>query len=119
MFVRRWTFEVTFQEARAHLSVETQRQWSDTAIARTTPRLLALFSMVTPLAARFSARQRRRAAAAAGYPKPRPTFAGALSAVRYAILRERILATSPHRRTRTEPRFHLPALCAYAPCHAP
>ncbi len=42
--------EVTFEEARAHLGVETQRQWSDKAIARTTPCLLGLYSIVTLLA---------------------------------------------------------------------
>ena len=36
-FVLRWQLEVTFREVRAHLGVETQRQWSDLAIARTTP----------------------------------------------------------------------------------
>ena len=36
-FVLRWQLEVTFQEVRTHLGVETQRQWSDRAIARTTP----------------------------------------------------------------------------------
>jgi hypothetical protein len=36
-FVRRWQMEVTFEEARAHLGMETQRQWSEKAIARTTP----------------------------------------------------------------------------------
>src|SRR3954463_1145938 len=46
-FVRRWAVEVTFEEVRRHLGVETQRQWSDNAIARTTPALLALFSLVT------------------------------------------------------------------------
>ena len=117
-FVRRWTVEVTFQEARAHLGVETQRQWSDMAVARTTPCLLALFSIVTLLAAQLPARQRRRIAAAAWYPKPRPTFADALAAVRYAIWRERTLATSPRRRARTKPRFRLPAPWAYALCHA-
>ena len=71
-FVQRWNVEVTFQEVRAHLGVETQRQWSDTAIARTTPCLPALFSIITLLAARLPARQRRRIAAAAWYPKPRP-----------------------------------------------
>ena len=45
-FVRRWTTEVTFGEARRHLGVETQRQWSDLAIARTTPVLLGLYSLV-------------------------------------------------------------------------
>lgn len=94
-FVRRWSVELTFQEVRAHLGVETQRQWSDTAIARTTPCLLALFSIVTLLAARLTARQRRRIAVAAWYPRPRLTFADALAAVRCAIWRERILATSP------------------------
>ena len=43
-FVRRWQIEVTFQEVRAHLGVETQRQWDALAIARTTPTLLGLFS---------------------------------------------------------------------------
>ena len=42
-FVQRWQLEVTFEEVRAHLGVETQRQWSDKAIARTTPLLLACF----------------------------------------------------------------------------
>ena len=46
-FVLRWQLEVTFQEARTHLGVETQRQWSDLAIARTTPILLGLFSWTT------------------------------------------------------------------------
>jgi hypothetical protein len=48
-FVRRWRMEVTFEEARAHLGVETQRQWNDLAIKRTTPVLLGLFSIVTLL----------------------------------------------------------------------
>ncbi len=46
-FVQRWQLEVTFREVRDHLGVETQRQWSDQAIARTTPCLLGLFSLVT------------------------------------------------------------------------
>jgi len=80
-FVHRWQLEVTFAEARRHLGVETQRQWSDPAIRRTTPALLGLFSLVTllahpHLAAGGHARQ------AAWYPKPRPTFADALALVR-------------------------------------
>src|SRR5262249_35964957 len=43
-FVRRWTIEVTWEEARAHLGMETQRQWNDRAIARTTPALVSLVS---------------------------------------------------------------------------
>jgi hypothetical protein len=46
-FVSRWRVETTFQEVRTHLGVETQRQWSDLAILRTTPVLLGLFSLIT------------------------------------------------------------------------
>ncbi|MEA2731813.1 MAG: hypothetical protein QOF70_6288 [Acetobacteraceae bacterium] len=46
-FVSRWRVGTTFQEARAHLGVESQRQWSDLAILRTTPALLGLFSLIT------------------------------------------------------------------------
>ena len=49
-FVLRWNIEVTFEETRAHLGVETQRQWSDKAIARSTPLLMGLFSFVTLVA---------------------------------------------------------------------
>jgi hypothetical protein len=45
--------EVTFEEARAHLGIETQRQWNDLAIARTTPVLFGLFSMVALMADRL------------------------------------------------------------------
>lgn len=39
--------EVMFEEVRAQLGIETQRQWSDQAIARATPSLMALFGVVT------------------------------------------------------------------------
>ncbi len=54
-FVRRWNIEVTFEETRRHLGVETQRQWADRAIARTTPALFALFSLVCLMALRLVA----------------------------------------------------------------
>ena len=41
-YLQRWQVEVTFQEVRTHLGVETQRPWSAAAIARTTPVLLGL-----------------------------------------------------------------------------
>ncbi len=116
-FVRRWSVEVTFQETRAHLGVETQRQWSDKAIARTTPCLLALFSIVTLLAAQLPARE-RNAAQAAWYPKARPTFSDALASVRRALWREQALATSRRWRDTTKPRFALPSHWAYALCNA-
>src|SRR5215204_1548807 len=72
-FVRRWQVEVTFREARDHLGVESQRQGSGRAIARTTPCLLALSSIVTLLAARLGHRARLRVSAGAWYRKKRPT----------------------------------------------
>ena len=84
-FVRRWSVEVTFQESRAHLGVETQRQWSDLAIARTTPVLLALFSMVTLLAERLHQQKKLHIATAAWYRKRQPTFSDALASVRQIL----------------------------------
>ena len=49
-FILRWNLEVTFAETRAHLGVETQRQWSDKAIQRTTPLLMGLYSLLTLIA---------------------------------------------------------------------
>ncbi|HET8907485.1 MAG TPA: transposase [Ktedonobacterales bacterium] len=45
-FMKRWSLETTFEESRAQLGVETQRQWSDLAIERTTPLLFGLYSLV-------------------------------------------------------------------------
>jgi hypothetical protein len=84
-FIQRWSVEVTFREVRDHLGVETQRQWSDPAIARTTPCLLGLFSIVALLADRLSAPTRRAVSTAAWYRKQRPTFADTLAAVRREI----------------------------------
>ena len=94
-FVRRWQVEVTFQETRRHLGVETQRQWSDAAIARTTPVLLALFSVVTPLAARLVRHGRLPVRTAAWYAKPTPTFSDALATVRSHWWRWQRFRTSP------------------------
>jgi DDE superfamily endonuclease len=80
-YVGRRNIEVTFAEARAHLGFETQRQWSDRAIARTTPCLLGLFSLVT-LMARVLHPDALPTRQAAWYPKAEPTFADALAAVR-------------------------------------
>lgn len=88
-FVRRWQVEVTFEEARAHLGMETQRQWSDKAIARTTPAVLALFSIVTLLAHHQDGeKQKLFVRQAAWYIKRLPTFSDALATVRQQLWRE-------------------------------
>jgi DDE superfamily endonuclease len=86
-FVQRWQVEVTFQEARAHLGVEPQRQWAALAIARTTPTLLGLFAVVTLLAHAMSTHQDVSPRQAAWYSKATPTFADALALVRSQLWR--------------------------------
>jgi hypothetical protein len=93
-FVRRWATEVTFQEARRHLGVETQRQWSDLAVARTTPVLLGLYSLVTLWAHELRRSRRLLPSVTAWYAKERATFADALAAVRRALWAEAALRTS-------------------------
>ena len=103
-YVRRWSVEVTFAEVRRHLGVETQRQWSGPAIARTTPCSaavgggLGLFSVVTLVAATLhadgalSARQNR------WYQKASASFSDALAAVRVELWHEALSSTSGQQR---------------------
>jgi hypothetical protein len=81
-FVMRWQLEVTFQEVRRHLGFETQRQWSEMAIQRTTPALLALFSLVSLFAHQQMVQAAGALRQAAWYHKRHPTFADALALVR-------------------------------------
>jgi hypothetical protein len=84
IFVRRWQVEVTFSEIRAHLGVETQRQWSDNAISRTTPALMGLYSLVTFWAGDLL-QQGVTPYAATWYRKSAFTFTDAIAAVRHRI----------------------------------
>src|SRR4051795_742879 len=93
-FVLRWRLEVTFEEGRRHLGVETQRQWSDKAITRTTPALLALFSLVALWAGEPLAHATRSPRRASWYAKPELTFSDALAAVRQCLWWPEGLATS-------------------------
>jgi DDE superfamily endonuclease len=87
-FVLRWRMEVTFQEARAHLGLDSQRQWSDAAIARTTPLLLGLFSWLTLLAHLLNADQPLSFRSAAWYSKSLPTFSDAIAWARSLLWQE-------------------------------
>lgn len=75
-FVRRWQMEVTFEQARAHLGMETQRQWSDLAIGRTTPTLDGIFSLVTILAHHLQSDFSWTVRQTIWYSKSLPTFKG-------------------------------------------
>jgi hypothetical protein len=94
-FIQRWQLEVTFEEARRHLGLETQRQWSEAAIRRTTPVLLGLFSLVTLLAHRQMSEPGGHVRHAAWYRKHHPTFADALALVRRELWWSQAFSTSP------------------------
>jgi hypothetical protein len=100
----RWSVEVTCEEARAHLGFETQRQWSEKAIARTTPVLLGLFALVTLLALRLSQNGQIPVPATAWSHNVEPTFADCLVLVRRHLWRAQYVVTSA-----AEPEFrHFP-----------
>ena len=94
-FVLRWQLEVTFEEARAHLGIETQRQWSDLAILRTTPALLGLFSLVTLFSHHLLHGEGLPPRQAAWYRKDLPTFADTLALVRSQLWPVTVFSMSP------------------------
>lgn len=94
-FVSRWQVEVTFEETRAHLGLETQRQWSDLAILRTTPALLGLFSLIVLWMSDLSASNPSHPLTTAWYRKSALTFSDAIAAVRSQIWQHQILCISP------------------------
>jgi hypothetical protein len=94
-FVLRWQMETTFQEARRHLGMETQRQWSELAIRRTTPALLGLFSIVTLFAHQRMTPSVRAIRQTAWYRKSRPTFSDALALVRKELWAQATFRESP------------------------
>jgi hypothetical protein len=94
-FVTRWQVEVTFHEVRAHLGVETQRQWSDLAILRTTPALLGLFSLVPLFAHARLDGQPLPVRQASWYVKTVPTFSDTLAFIRQQLWPVTVFSTSP------------------------
>ena len=85
-FVLRWNIEVTFEESRAHLGIETQRQWSEKAIARTTPCLMALFSLVCLITSEMMKCQSLPILSTAWYhKKSEATFSDIIAYVRRSI----------------------------------
>ncbi len=94
-FVLRWQVEVTLHEVRTHLGVETQRQWSDLAILRTTPALLGLFSLVTLFAHTLLDGKPLLVRQAAWYTKTLPTFVDTLAFVRQQLWPVTLFCMSP------------------------
>ena len=103
-FVRRWSIEVTFAEVRRHLGVETQRQWSELAIERTTPVLFGLFSLITLCASEHFATHAPAVRFASWYRKSLPTFSDILAHVRRQLWADSNSETS--RRARDPTQIH-------------
>ena len=95
-FVDRWSIEVTFEEGRAHLGIETQRHWSDLAVERTTPALFGLFSLVVLFANALFPDGDIPVASTAWYDKSEATFSDVLAAVRRALWGNFTFQTAPH-----------------------
>ncbi|GHO79669.1 hypothetical protein KSD_74400 [Ktedonobacter sp. SOSP1-85] len=94
-FMKRWCAEVTFEESRAHLGIETQRQWSDKAIERMTPCLFGLYSLVALLGYRLHPRGDIPFQRTAWYQKQQATFIDVLAAVRWHLWNNFSSSTSP------------------------
>jgi hypothetical protein len=119
IFVLRWNVEVTFEEVRRHLGVETQRQWSDLAIARTPPALMGLFSLVCLSALQLLKDSILPLHQPAWYTKQDATFSDVLAFVRRAIwavkyLHNSVLGTERLELSRSEMDALLDQLAAVA-----
>jgi hypothetical protein len=90
-FIQRWNLEVTFEEVREHLGVETQRQWSDKAIARTTPILMGLYTIVCLIANKLQEEHPIEVAQTAWYEKKDATFSDLLKAVRKILWKDNLI----------------------------
>jgi len=84
-FIKRWQTEVTFEETRRHLGIETNRQWSDKAIQRTTPCLMGMFSLVAMVAQELSKQGKLKMRQTVWYHKEVATFSDAIGCVRQQI----------------------------------
>jgi hypothetical protein len=93
--MKRWSLEVTFEESRAHLGIETQRQWSDLAIERSTPLLFGLYSLVTLFGQAGHPDGQIPVAQAAWYRKQTTTFRDVLAVVRRHLWGQETFPTSP------------------------
>ena len=110
-FISRWTIETTFAETRAHLGVETQRQWSDTAIERTTPALLGLYTLVALCAHALHPDGQLPVQHSAWYAKRSATFSDALATLRRHLwLAEGFQTDAPHPDIRLLPQTTLTRL---------
>ncbi|GCE05655.1 hypothetical protein KDAU_39490 [Dictyobacter aurantiacus] len=93
-FMLRWSIETTFEQTRAHLGFQTQRQWSDTAIERSTPLLLGTYSLLTLMGTHLQKREPITPEYTAWYHKSEATFHDVLATIRVQIWKQQINLTA-------------------------
>lgn len=94
LYALRWNIEVTFQEARQLLGLETTRHWCRRSVLRVTPLIFGLFTAVTLVWQQLPAARRRRIildSCTPCYRKRFATFADALHAVRHELWEQGLL----------------------------
>ena len=87
---------MTCEAARAHLGLATPRQWHDRAIARTTPALLRLDSILTLTAHRLIDQGATCVRRTAWYRHTHPTCSDAMALVRRHVWDHLHCSTSQH-----------------------
>jgi hypothetical protein len=95
LYIKRWNLEVTFREVREHLGVETQRQWSDKAIARTTPVLMGLYTIICLIANRIHESHQIKVEQTAWYEKKDAAFSDLIRTVRRVIWEDNLICRKP------------------------
>ncbi len=84
-FVERWTIEVTFEESKRFLAVESMRNRKKESVLRSFPLLMGLFSLISLWYFQRSKKRPEVATAQSWYHKEQPTFADAIGAMRKDI----------------------------------
>jgi hypothetical protein len=95
-FINRWSIEVTFEESRAHMGIESQRQWSDLATPRSTPCLFGLYSVVALVGYVLHPTGDIPFQSTAWYRKQQATFSDVLATVRRHFWGNLSYATCAH-----------------------
>jgi hypothetical protein len=102
LFVARWSIEVTFEEAKKYLALESTRNRSQAAVTRSFPLLLGLFSFIAFWYFKERSKNHPQPQQQSWYPKAHPTFQDAFFAIRQELWSQSIFSKSRKRQNMTE-----------------
>jgi len=112
-YTARWSIEVTFQEMRSYVGLETTRGRSERTVLRVAPSLFGLYTIVACWYAQLPVRQRREHGVE-WIGKSDVTFSDAITAVRRWLWQEWIFAIPGHSRVFQKIRRPFRAVLLYA-----